>query len=261
MIDPGRAALLIGAGFVAGVMNSIAGGGTIVTFPALIFSGLQSIVANATSTVALLPASLSSLLGYRKRVAGVTRWLQLFSPVSLVGGLLGGILLTKTPTQTFDWLVPFLILFATVLFMSNTLVSRYLLPKSGESHGEPSRHWIIGAVVFQFFVGVYGGYFGAGIGILMLASFGLLGFSDVHEMNTVKVVLGFLLNVVAALYFAWSGIVDWSSAGVMVVGTIIGGYVGAHFAQKVPQKLVRSLITAIGLALSAVMFYKQFVRG
>ncbi len=260
-MEPGQIALLIGAGFLAGVMNSIAGGGTIVTFPALIFSGLQSITANATSTVALLPAALSSLLGYRRRVAGVTKWLRLFSPVSLVGGLLGGILLTKTPTKTFDWLVPFLILFATVLFMSNSLVGKYVLPKSSQSHREPSRRWIVGAVVFQFFVGVYGGYFGAGIGILMLASFGLLGFNDVHEMNTVKVVLGFLLNVVAAAYFAWSGIVDWGSAGIMVVGTIAGGYVGAHFAQKVPQRLVRSLITAIGLALSAVMFYKQFIRG
>ncbi len=259
-MDLARIGLLIGAGFIAGLMNAIAGGGTIVTFPSLIFSGLNSIVANATSTVALLPAALSSLLGYRKRVPAVSSWLKLFSPVSLVGGLLGGILLTKTPTETFDWLVPFLILLATVLFMSNSLVSKYLLPASAQFGLQPSRGWITGAVVFQFFVGVYGGYFGAGIGILMLASFALIGFKDIHEMNTVKVVLGFLLNLVAAAYFAWSGIVDWESAGIMVLGAIAGGFVGAHYAQKVPQQVVRGLVTAIGLVLSAVMFYRQFME-
>ena len=145
--------------------------------------------------------------------------------------------------------------------MSNSLVSKYILPKSAQRKGEPSRQWIVGAMIFQFFVGVYGGYFGAGIGILMLASFAILGFGDVHEMNTVKVVLGFLLNVVAAAYFAWSGIVDWESAGIMVVGTIAGGYFGAHFAQKIPQRVVRTLITAIGLMLSVIMFYKQFSKG
>ena len=260
-MDLERIALLIGAGFLAGVMNAIAGGGTIVTFPSLIFSGLTSIVANATSTVALLPAALSSFFGYRKRVYAVASWLKLFAPVSLVGGLLGGMLLVRTPTETFDWLVPFLILFATVLFMSNALVARYILPAAQRGAREPTRAWIIGAVIFQFFVGVYGGYFGAGIGILMLASFGMLGFKDVHEMNTIKVVLGFLLNVVAAAYFAWRNIVDWGSAGIMVIGTIGGGYFGAHFAQRIPQRIVRMLITAIGLILSAVMFYKQFVKG
>jgi uncharacterized protein len=256
-MDFGRLAILIGAGFIAGVMNSIAGGGTIVTFPALIFSGLQSITANATSTVALLPAALSSLFGYRNRVSTVVPWLKLFSPVSLVGGLLGGMLLVRTPQATFDWLVPFLIFFATILFMSNSLVSKYMVSSADLQQQAPNKGWIVGAVIFQFFVGVYGGYFGAGIGILMLASFGLLGFKDVHEMNTVKVVLGFLLNVVAAVYFAWSGIVDWSSAGIMVIGTIAGGYFGAHFAQKIPQRVVRTLITIIGLLLSVIMFYKQ----
>lgn len=253
--------LLIGAGFIAGVMNAIAGGGTIVTFPALIFSGLESIAASATSTVALLPAALSSLLGYRKKVPAVSLWLKLLSPVSLIGGLLGGILLTRTPVATFDGLVPFLILLATVLFMSNQLVSKYILPKAVQGSKEPSRGWVVGTMIFQFFVGIYGGYFGAGIGILMLASFGLLGLHDVHEMNTVKVVLGFLINVVAATYFAFNGIVEWASAGIMVVGAIAGGYYGAHFALKVSQNTVRTSITLIGLALSAIMFYRQFVGG
>jgi hypothetical protein len=255
-----HAGVLVIAGFVAGVMNSIAGGGTLVTFPALIFVGLPSIVANATSTVALLPAALSSAAGYRNNIGSVYRWLRIFAPVSLVGGLLGGVLLVQTPARLFDWLVPFLILFATILFMAHGTFSRVFSkrpPSAQEAHR--SSKWIVGAVLFQFAVAIYGGYFGAGIGILMLASLGILGFEDVHQMNTLKVMLGFLINVVAALYFMLNGLVQWSSAAVMMAGTIGGGYAGAHFAQQVPQKRVRSLITAIGLIISAVMFYREFL--
>lgn len=253
-MDVSRAAILLGAGALAGLMNSIAGGGTIVTFPALIVSGLSSIVANATSTIALLPGTVSTVFGYRRNIPAVRRWLKLFAPVSLVGGLIGGILLVHTPTRVFDWLVPFLILFATILFMANATFSRFFRPK-GKA---PSRRWLWGAMAFQFGVALYGGYFGAGIGILMLASLGMLGFADLHEMNTVKTILNFLINIVAAVYFVMSAIVDWPSAAVMAVGTIAGGYSGAHFSQKVDQKIVRSLITLIGLILSALMFYRQF---
>ena len=248
---------LIGAGCLAGVMNSIAGGGTLVTFPTLIFAGLPSIPANATSTVALLPASLSSAAAYRARIRAVVRWLRFFAPVSLLGGLLGGILLVRTPSHTFDRLVPFLILFATILFMAQAWVSRFLgtTATKGEKR---SRGWIAGGVIFQFLVAVYGGYFGAGIGILMLASLGMMGFDDVHEMNALKVILGFLINIVAACYFILSGLIYWPSAGIMACGTILGGYSGAHFAQRVPQTTVRFLITVIGFAISAIMFYRQF---
>jgi hypothetical protein len=252
------------AGCIAGVMNAIAGGGTLVTFPTLIFGGLPSIAANATSTIALLPAALSSAYSYRHAAKSVSRWLRVFAPVSLAGGLAGGVLLVRTPSHVFDTLVPFLILFATVLFMANATFSRLFTRLAGKNpaaiHGaDPPRAWVAGAALFQLAVAVYGGYFGAGIGILMLASLGLLGFSDVHEMNALKVRLGFLINVVAAAYFIASGLVDWPSAGVMAVGTIAGGYWGAQLAQKIPQAKVRSLITAIGLVISAVMFYKQFL--
>jgi hypothetical protein len=256
-MDGARVALLIGAGALAGVMNAIAGGGTIVTFPSLILAGLSSIVANATSTVALLPGALSSLAGYRKRIPTVVRWLRLFAPVSLVGGLIGGILLVQTPSSTFDRFVPFLILFATVLFMAHSFFSRLFASRQVLKGAEPSRRWIIGAMAFQLGVAIYGGYFGAGIGILMLASLGMLGFEDVHEMNTVKVVLGFMINVVAAAYFIASGLIEWAEAGIMAGGTIAGGFLGAHYAQKVKQTTVRRLITVIGLGISAYMFYKQ----
>jgi hypothetical protein len=247
------------AGCVAGMMNAVAGGGTLVTFPTLIFAGLPSIVANATSTVALLPAQVSSAIGYRKAARSVNRWLRVFAPVSLIGGLAGGILLVRTPTHVFDTLVPFLILFATILFMANSAFNKIFGARLAAMHGtDPPRSWVAGAAVFQLAVAVYGGYFGAGIGILMLASLGMLGFEDVHAMNALKVRLGFLINIVAALYFIISGLVEWPSAAIMAVGTVVGGYAGAHFAQKIPQSRVRSLITAIGLVISAVMFYKQF---
>jgi len=247
------------AGCIAGIMNAIAGGGTLVTFPTLIFAGLPSIVANATSTIALLPAQISSAIGYRKAAGSVARWLKVFAPVSLIGGLAGGILLVRTPSHVFDSLVPFLILFATVLFMANTTFNRIFGARLAALHGkEPPRSWVAGAAAYQLAVAVYGGYFGAGIGILMLASLGMLGFEDIHAMNALKVRLGFLINIVAALYFILCGLVEWPSAAIMAVGTIVGGYAGAHFSQKIPQSRVRSLITAIGLVISAVMFYKQF---
>jgi len=256
--DVVRTVALILAGCVAGAMNAIAGGGTLVTFPTLVFVGLPSIVANATSTIALLPAALSSAFGYRKNVPSVARWLTLFAPVSLAGGLLGGILLVQTPSRVFDWLVPFLILFATILFMSHSAFNRFFRTRLMSAHSDSvSPASMIAAGAFQFAVAVYGGYFGAGIGILMLASLGMLGFENVHHMNTLKVMLGFLINVVAAVYFIGSGLVQWPDAGIMMVGTIIGGYGGAHFAQRIPQQRVRIAITAIVLAISAVMFYKQ----
>jgi uncharacterized membrane protein YfcA len=251
---------LILAGFVAGAMNAVAGGGTLVTFPTLILAGLSSIHANATSTVALLPAAQAIAAGYRSHIPTVARWLKIFAPVSLMGGLLGGILLVRTPERVFDWLVPFLLLFATVLFMSHAAISKFSGIRIVEAHGAPpSRLRLAGGVLFQLGVAVYGGYFGAGIGILMLASLSMQGFEDVHQMNTLKVMLGFLINIVAAGYFIMSGLVEWPSALIMMLGTVMGGYAGAHLAQRVPQQGVRGVITAIGILISAVMFYRQFM--
>lgn len=256
-----HAVILALAGCTAGIMNSIAGGGTLITFPALISVGVPSIPANATSTIALLPATFGGAIGYRKKIGNIIPWLKLFVPVSLVGGLIGGILLVQTPTKTFDSMVPFLILFATILFMAQNSFARIFGSRLSASHGTPpSKKWIYGSVMFQFGVAIYGGYFGAGIGILMLASLGVLGFEDIHEMNTLKVILGFLINIVAAVYFVACGLIFWPDAFVMACGSVIGGYSGAHFAQKVPQKVVRSVITAIGFAISAALFYREFIH-
>lgn len=254
-----HALILLGAGFVAGVMNAIAGGGTIVTFPALLLTGVNAIRANTTSTVALIFGVLGSIASYRKNIPRVSHWLKLFGPVSLIGGFLGGILLSFTPSKLFEALVPFLILFATVLFMAQSLFRRGLHLESGEQK-KPDSQWLVGAVIFQFAVSVYGGYFGAGIGILMLASLGMLGFHDIHEANTVKAVLGWGINIIAALYFILEKLVDWPQALVVGIGSLGGYYAGAWFAQSIPQIAVRRMITGIGLALSAALFFKRFVH-
>lgn len=265
-----HAAILFVAGLIAGAMNSIAGGGTILTFPALIFLGLPAIAANATSTVALLPGSFAGALGYRKNLGSVAPWIRRFALVSFLGGLIGGVLLTRTPPELFEWMVPFLILFATALFSARGFFSRCLrraAPRdamAAEPHGQradgqaPDTRWFVMAVTFQFAVAIYGGYFGAGIGILMLASLGMLGVGHVHELNAVKNVLALFINFVAAAYFCWSGLVHWWAGAAMGFGAICGGYGGAHLAQKISRSAVQRIITVIGFVLAGVMFAKQF---
>ncbi len=244
------------AAAAAGLINAVAGGGTIITFPVLLFFGIAPIVANATSTLALVIGTAGSIFGFRGQIAAVRPWLPRFVPVSLAGGLLGSILLTQTGNENFARLVPFLILFATVLFFAQGAFRRFATVEAGEG----TRHIVI-AVIFQFVVSVYGGYFGAGIGILMLASLGFLGLSDIHEMNALKNVLGSLINVVAATWFVISGLIDWPKAGVMTIGALAGYFVGAHYSQRIPRAWVRPLITGIGLVISIVTFWKQFSPG
>ena len=242
---------------LAGAINAIAGGGTLLTFPALLFFQTAPIVANATSTVALVIGTAGSIFGFRQHLRAIWPWLMRFALVSLAGGWLGSVLLTLTSDQAFVRLVPFLILFATVLFLAQGAFRRFA--GFGENGGEiPLHHrrvWV--AVFFQFAVSVYGGYFGAGIGILMLASLGFLGLRDIHEMNALKNVLGSLINLVAAAWFIACGLIDWPKAGVMTVGALAGYFIGAHFSQRIPQAAARRLITIIGLVISAEMFRRQ----
>jgi uncharacterized membrane protein YfcA len=250
------AALAAGA-CLAGVMNAIAGGGTIITFPLLIALGIPAIQANATSTVALTVGIFGSVYGYRQNLPAAKPWMKLLAPVSIIGGLIGAWLLTVTSERFFNDLVPFLILFATVLFLLGNVLSR-LAGFDGSSFASHPAHRVTAAVI-QFGVALYGGYFGAGIGILMLASFALIGLKNIHEMNAIKTILGGLINVVAAVYFVWAGLVEWPQAIVMMLGSAIGYYGGAAFTQKIPQRYVRLLIAGIGLTLSAVFFWRQFL--
>jgi hypothetical protein len=247
------------AAAAGGAINAVAGGGTLVTFPALLLFGTPPIIANATSTLALVIGTSGSIYGYRRHLEPVRPWLWRFAPVSALGGLIGAVLLTRTSNQTFSKLVPFLILFATVLFVAQGAFRRLANVGAGAAC-EGTRHAVGGAFLFQLAVAIYGGYFGAGIGILMLASLGCIGLSNIHEMNTLKTILASLINLVAAVWFILAGLVDWPKAGVMTAGALLGYYLGSHYAQRIPQQRVRQIITLIGFLISAVTFYQEFVH-
>jgi uncharacterized membrane protein YfcA len=252
-MDLWKELVVAGAAFAAGLINSIAGGGTLVSFPALLWTGRDPVLANATSTVALWPASLAGVYGFRRELKGGARLFLLFGAPSLLGGVLGAVLLLRTPSETFARLVPFLILFATLLLAAQEPISRKLGKAEGDGR---SRAWWTGAVVFQFLVGVYGGYFGAGIGILMLAALGLLGFTDIHRMNALKNLLAICINGVAAVYFIASGAVIWSDVLVMTFAAIAGGYTGARLAYRLGRRFVRIAVIVIGLVMSVSLFFK-----
>jgi len=253
-MDLWKELVVASAAFAAGLINSIAGGGTLVSFPALLWTGRDPVLANATSTVALWPASLAGVYGFRRELkGGGARLFLLFGAPSLAGGVLGAVLLLRTPSETFARLVPFLILFATLLLAAQEPISR----KLGRAEGsKPTRAWWAGATVFQFLVGVYGGYFGAGIGILMLAALGLLGFTDIHRMNALKNLLAICINGVAAVYFIASGAVIWSDVLVMTFAAIVGGYTGARLAYRLGRRFVRLAVIVIGLVMSVSLFFK-----
>jgi uncharacterized membrane protein YfcA len=238
------------AAAAGGAVNSIAGGGTLLTFPSLVGLGIPPIVANATSTVALWPGAVSSMWGYRRELAGARTWAFRFALPSLLGGLAGAILLLHTPAGTFDLIVPWLVIGATLLFTAQEAIMRlvrgHVVAASpvGTTLPPPATPLLVA----QFLIGVYGGYFGAGIGILMLATLGLMGLTNIHQMNGLKNWGGLCMNLVAAVTFASSSLVNWPVALTMAAGATAGGYAGARLAQRVPQRAVRRAIVGIGFS-------------
>jgi uncharacterized membrane protein YfcA len=245
-----RLALVVLAAACSGVVNSIAGGGTLLTFPALLGLGIPPLVANATSTVALWPASVSSMWGYRRELQGASGWAWRFAVPSLVGGAVGAVLLLSTPPHLFDALVPALVLGATVLFVLQRPVMAFIRRRGGAHQGvDGDLPRASGALLAaQFSIGVYGGYFGAGIGILMLAALGFMGFTNIHRMNGLKSWGALCMNAVAAALFATSGLINWPVALAMAVGSITGGWFGADVARRIGQEPVRLAIVVIGFA-------------
>jgi uncharacterized membrane protein YfcA len=246
----GSYVLLACAAFVAGLINSVAGGGSFLTFPALVFTGVPSIIANASSTLALFPGSFVSAWAYRddfKKSEGFP-----FRPmliVSLAGGIAGALLLLFTPQRTFDAVIPWLMLGASLLFAFGPRVSPIL---------ERTLH--IGPVTlicFQAMVAIYGGYFGGAIGILMLAAWSLFGLKDIHVMNANKTLLGGSMNAVAVVLFVIARKIWWPQTLVMLVAGIIGNYVGARTAKAVNPRYVRNAITVISLAITIAFFLRR----
>lgn len=245
------------AGMAAGAINSVAGGGTLISFPSLVAFGQPEIISNATNTAAMWPGSLSSALGYRKDTS-VQRGLFITLAIpSLIGGLLGAVILVITPAETFKRVVPFLVLFATLVLASRDILARRFggNPTGEEGVTTVGRIW---GAISQLLVATYGGYFGAGIGILMLGSFSLMGLRDIHKMNAIKTPLGAIINVTAFVFFALKGLVVWPLAILMTAGSIIGGYGGARSAKRVNPGLLHFCVVAVGLLVSSWFFVKSF---
>jgi uncharacterized membrane protein YfcA len=264
--------LLIAASTIAGAINSVAGGGTLLTFPALLAAGQISTVANATNTAALWPGQLSSLWGYRREIEHNAKALLPLLTIGLFGGIAGAVLLTRTPARVFDHVVPFLVLLATLLFMAQEPLARWQRARAealaasrpeaevadaAATTDNTSLRLTPAIALFLLGVAVYGGYFGAGIGILTLAAFGLMGMTNIHQMNGIKNVFTLGINGIAAVLFMAKGLVDWRMAGIMAIGSIFGGYAGAGIARRIGQKNVRRIVIAIGLILTLSLLYRR----
>ncbi len=257
MTDPVLHDIVIAlAAFAAGAINSIAGGGTLISFPALVWIGVNPVMANATNSFALWPGSFAAMVGFRRDLAKIRRWLLLLTIPALAGGGAGAVLLMHTSTKTFTRLVPFLILGATLLLAVQEVITRRL-GIVARAHENPTAGWVTFVFIFQFLVGIYGGYFGGGIGILMLAALGLIGLTDMHEMNGLKNLLAICINGIAAIYFAFSGAVLWKDGGIMAAAAIVGGYLGARVAKRLGRTFVRRAVVVIGLAMGIALFFKR----
>jgi uncharacterized membrane protein YfcA len=244
--------LLVGfAAFCAGAMNSVAGGGTFFSFPALLAAGVPPVIANASNSVALWPASLSGAWAYRKELARYKRYLIPMGIVSLIGGVGGGLLLLTTKDATFSKLIPWLLLFATLLFAFSGRISALL---RGAHAGKPEN--TPGALAGHAVVSVYGGFFGAGMGILMLASLAMAGHDDVHEINAIKNLLSAVIYSVTVTTFVIAGAVSWPYTLIMLATATLGGYWGASVARKIPALWLRRFIIAVGFILTVFYFYK-----
>lgn len=237
------AIFLFFAAVFGGALNAVAGGGSFVCLPALIYAGVPPVSANATCALAMWPGSLSSTFGYRRELTTTRRWLTILGAVSLLGGLIGAVLLIRTSDTAFLRLLPWLMLMAATTF---TFGGR--LPKSG--HLRPT----LAVALLQLAIAVYGGYFGGGMGIMMLATMTFAGMTDIHEMNALKSVLAVAINGVAIVEFIAAGAIAWQPGIVMVAGAIAGGYLGASFARKLDPLWVRGFIIVVAWSMTVYFF-------
>jgi uncharacterized membrane protein YfcA len=239
------------AGVLGGALNAVAGGGSFIAFPALMFAGVAPIAANATNTVALWVGVTASSGAYRKHLDISRRVMVPLAITSVIGGIGGAYLLLHTPAHTFLRVLPWLMLGATLLFVFGRKLSRG--SQSGLAH-DATTNAIAVAAIFELVVAVYGGYFGGGVGIMNLAMLAALGMTDIHAMNALKALLGSMINGVAVLTFVAVHVVYWYKGAVMIAGALVGGYFGAHYAQKLSPKLVRGFVILVGTSMTIYFF-------
>ncbi len=249
--DPFNVILLLAAAFIAGALNAVAGGGSFLTLPALVFTGMPPVIANATGTVALLPGYISGALGFRDDLeAPPGLSVRTLTVLCLIGGAFGAALLLVTDDRIFSRIVPWLLLFATILFAVGPILSRKV-------KGSKTGHASVGkSAAGMLTVSIYGGYFNGGLGILLLALFGLLGQTNLNAMNGVKNVVSALLTAIAVAIYAWGGVVAWPQALTMMIAATTGGYFGARLARRLPASILRAGIVVIGLAMTTLFFLR-----
>jgi uncharacterized protein len=245
------------AGVLGGALNSVAGGGSFIAFPALLFTGVPPIPANATNTIALWTAAAASGGAYRKQLDVPRRVMIPLLAASLIGGLIGALLLLKTPAQTFMRVLPWLTLGATLLFAFGKKLAGGRQSVLEHDH-ETSTAALAGTTLFQLCVAVYGGYFGGGMGIVMLAMLAVLGMTNIHAMNALKSVLGFVINGIAVVTFIVARAVYWKHGIVMIIGGIVGGYLGAHYALKISPVWIRMFVVLVGAGMTVYFFWKSY---
>jgi hypothetical protein len=248
--------ILFVASAVAGAVNSVAGGGSLITFPVLVWLGREPILANATNTVSLAPGSLAALHGLRRELAGLQEWIWRGTWPSLAGGVLGAVLLLATPAVIFKDLVPFLILFATGLFALSGPINAAARRRAGHATGSGIPDHPAGApfLFYQLAVSIYGGYFGAGIGIMMHAGLALAGFTAIHRALALRNYYAVLINGIAAVYFIAFGAVAWGDALVLTAGQIVGGFVGARTVRNLPATTVQWVVVVVGVVMAVSLF-------
>ena len=236
-------------------MNAVAGGGSFISFPTLLFTGVPPVPANATNTVALWTGLAFSGGAFRHHLNAKRQILISLVTVSLLGGTLGAILLLRTPAHTFMRILPWLMLAATLLFIFGRRLAR--LSSASAAH-ETSTRAVLLAACFQLLVGIYGGYFGGGIGIVILAMLAALGMADIHQMNALKTVLSTSINGVAVIIFVASRAVYWRQAVIMILGAALGGYFGAHYSLRLAQNWIRAFVILVGSAMTTYFFVRSY---
>ncbi len=253
--------ILCPAAAIGGAINSVAGGGTLVTFPALMWAlgnaPGAAIIANATNTVALCPGAFSGSWGYRRELKQMWDWVRWLAIPSILGGVAGSTIVVLAPESSFKAMVPWLIALATLLFILQPRLTPKAPAESSLASRSQSSQWLV--FVLQLVIGIYGGYFGAGIGILMLSSLSLLNLGNIHHVNGLKTVLAGLINGVSVVVFVGTGKVNWALAIPMIASAMLGGWLGASWARKLDKKIIRRMVICIGVVLTVWYFGKTWL--
>jgi hypothetical protein len=251
--------LLAIAAILAGALNAVAGGGSFFSFPALVFTGVPDVQANATNTVVLWPGAVASTWAYRNELVSRLRVVVVLGIVSLIGGLLGALLLLQFRDQqeAFRQLVPYLLLVTTLLFAFGGKITQWLQHRIKFS--PDSLVALVAVAIIQFFIAIYGGFFGGGMGVIMLAAFTMMGMDNIHIMNAIKSLLSVLIKGIAVATFIFSSVVFWPQAILMTIGAIIGGYGGAHYARKLDPAHVRRFAIGVGFVMTFLFFIRPYL--